>query len=231
MEPMNANKLLSDFDHPAVRGKADELTGGKSTVIERVESIFHFIRDEIQFGFPPRWDAVKASETLEYQMGYCSTKATLFLALCKAAEIPARLHTGLIRLEILWGVLPPFAFSFLPDVGSHTWIEVEMAGVWQPVDSYINDLAFYQRALLCLQENGRTTGFSISHAKGASSPALNFGEEGFVHMGAVVGNHGTWDDFSAYMASDYYIGMSKIELMVYPLMRWIGNRNVKRIRG
>jgi hypothetical protein len=41
-------------------------------------------------------------------------------------------------------------------------------------------------------------------AKGPTSCEFNFGEKGFVHMGAVVEDHGAWDDFADYVASPAY---------------------------
>jgi transglutaminase-like putative cysteine protease len=49
--------------------------------LEKIESIFYFVRDGIKFGFPPKFDEVKASQVIDYGLGYCNTKATLFLAL------------------------------------------------------------------------------------------------------------------------------------------------------
>lgn len=42
---------LSDSEHPVVAGKAAELVAGKTTEMEKLESIFYYIRDEIKFGF------------------------------------------------------------------------------------------------------------------------------------------------------------------------------------
>jgi hypothetical protein len=61
-----------------------------------------------------------------------------------------------------------------------------------------------------LQESGKTTAFSISQAKGASSCEFNFGEQGFVHMGAVVEDHGAWQDYSEYMFSEKYSSMNRM---------------------
>jgi hypothetical protein len=227
---MNSVEKLSDFHHPAVQSKATELTSNHSTVLEKVESIFTFLRDEIRFGFPPKWDAVKASETIQYRLGYCNTKATLFLALCKVAGIPARIHTGLIDLQIMRGILPSFAFPLLPAAGGHSWLEIEINGEWKPIDSYINDRPFYERALKRLQESGKKTAFSISHNKGKSSSEFNFGEQGFVHMGAVLEDHGTWQDFSEYMSSEKYVHMNRIVLMSFPLAAMLSNRNIEKIR-
>jgi len=221
---------LSDFDHPAIQEKAKKLTAEKSTMIDKVESIFIFVRDEIQFGFPSKWDQVKASETLQYGRGYCNTKATLFHALCRAIDIPARIHTGLIEIKIMRGIFPSFALPFMPNSGGHSWMEIEIDGEWKPIDSYINDKPFYDGALKRLQGSGKTTSFSISLTKGVSSCEFNFGEKGFVHMGAVVDDHGTWDDYSEYMSSEKYIRMGQMQLMSYPILAKMSNRNIEKIR-
>ncbi len=227
---MNNGRILSDHYHPAVQTKVEELTTDSMTFLEKLESLFIFVRDEIRFGFPPKWDEVKASDTLQYRKGYCNTKATLFLALCKASGIPARLHTGHIDIEIMRGIFPWFVFPFLPNAGGHTWMEIEIDGGWKSIDSYINDKPFYEGALKKLEASGKTTAFSISHRKGTSSCEFNFGEKGFVQMGAVIEDHGIWNDFSDYMSSNKYLRMNKIQLMLYPFMAWISNRNIEKTR-
>ena len=59
---MNTGKILSDQDHPDVQAKAAELTSDKSSDLDKLKSIFHFVRDGIQFGFPQKWDEVKANK-------------------------------------------------------------------------------------------------------------------------------------------------------------------------
>ena len=228
---MNTAGKLSDYDHPSIQAVANEISAGKATVLEKVESAFVFVRDQVKFGFPPKWDQVKASETIRYGLGYCNTKATLFRALCKAINVPARIHTGLIDIKIMTGIFPSLAFPFMPSVGGHSWLEIEIEGEWKPVDSYINDKPFYQRALQRLERSGNSTGYSISCAKGGSSCEFNFGEMGFVHMGAVMEDHGVWDDFSEYMSSGKYVGMNRMLLMSYPMIARICNRRIKHICG
>jgi hypothetical protein len=109
-------------------------------------------------------------------------------------------------------------------------MEIEIDGEWKPMDSYINDRRFYEGAVKRLQESGRTTAFSLCQAEGTSSCEFNFGEKGFVHMGAVVEDHGTWDDYSEYMSSEKYSSMNRLQLMSYPLIAWVSNRNIDRIR-
>lgn len=228
---MKSKILLSDFDNSIIERKAANLTSGKVTILEKLENIFYFVRDEIRFGFPPKWDEVKASEVISYGLGYCNTKATLFLALCKASGISARVHYGLINIEIMRGIFPPFAFPFLPKAGGHSWIELLIEGEWKPIDSYINDKDFYEGALNKIKESGRSIGYSLSFINDKCSCEFNFGEKGFVHMGAVIEDHGVWDDASEYFASDKYIRMNAFQRMSYPMIAGLSNRNIERIRS
>ena len=227
---MSATVMLSDFNHPSIIEKSKELTEGKTSLIERLEAIFYFMRDDIKFGFPSTWDELKASEVLELGFSYCNTKASLFLALCKASNIPAQIHCALIDIEIMRGIFPGFAFPFLPKAGAHSWIDVEIDGEWKSIDSHINDKDFYEGALKHLKKSGRAFGYSVSFIDGKSSCEFNFGEKGFVHMGAVIEDHGTWDDLSEYIASDKYVRMNRMQSMSYPIMAKISNRTIEKIR-
>ena len=227
---MNATVMLSDFNHPSIIEKSKELTEGKTMLIEKLEAIFYFMRDDIKFGFPFIWDELKASEVLKLGFSYCNTKASLFLALCKASNIPAKIHCALIDIDIMRGIFPGFAYPFLPKAGAHSWIDVEIDGEWKSIDSHINDKAFYEGALKRLKKSRRPFGYSVSFIDGKSSCEFNFGEKGFVHMGAVIEDHGTWDDLSEYIASDKYVRMNRMQSMSYPMMAAISNRKIAVIR-
>jgi len=228
---VDTEEWLSDYYHPVVGIKAKDLTNGLDARLEQVESIFHFVRDEIKFGFPSTWDVVKASEVIQGGRGYCTPKSSLFLALCKAVEIPARIHCGLISIEIMRGVFPSYVFPFLPEAGSTSWIDVEIDGEWKSIDSFINDKDFYESALSRYEKSGKPIGFSISQIDGKSSCEFNFGEKGFVHMGAVIEDHGSWDDFSEYMESEKYTHMNRMQLMTFPMVAALSNRAIERIRS
>ncbi len=91
---------LADCEHPLVRETAEQLTQGETTLLGKLNRLFMYVRDDIKFAFPEAGDLVKASETIRLGIGQCNTKATLFLALCKVSDIPARIHYSLISKEI-----------------------------------------------------------------------------------------------------------------------------------
>ena len=53
---MDPEIKLADHDHPAVKSKAIELTADKQSSQEKLGRLFYFVRDDILFGFPPKWD-------------------------------------------------------------------------------------------------------------------------------------------------------------------------------
>ena len=165
-----------------------------------------------------------------FGLGYCNTKAILLVALCQAAGIPARVHFGLIDMRLMRGILPGFALPFLPRTGGHSWTEVQLDGEWQPLDSYINDRTFYEKALLRLKQSGRALGYSIARLDGKTSCEFNFGEQGFVHMGAVVSDHGAWQDSAQYFNTTQYPRLSPFQHRLYPMLAWLANRNIDAIR-
>ncbi len=196
--------VLADFDDPLVRETAALLTKGVPDVRGKIERLFYYVRDDIKFGFPPRGDLTAASETIRLGIGQCNTKGTLFLALCKAAGIPARLHFSLITRDIQRGLFEGFAYRLLPPLLSHAWLEVEVDGSWRRIDGYINDAPFFDAAREALRRCGWNTGFSVACAGGEASIDFAPEDERFVQMDAVVDDHGVWDEPAAYYRSPAY---------------------------
>ena len=221
---------LADYETQLVKDTAERLTKGEVTVQGKIKSLFHYVRDEIKFGFMEAWDEVKASEVIQRGIGQCSNKATLLLALCKAVDIPAKVHHGYIKTEILKGIFPGYAFAFFPKKGSHSWIEVEVNGRWRKIDSYINDKAFFTAAKAEIERRGWDIGFSLACPDGKCDCEFNLDEETFVQMGAVVEEHGVWDDPSEFMATDEYLKMSPIHMFFLKLMVGGANNKIEQMR-
>ncbi len=201
---MNTPFRLSDFEHPLVQEKAIELTRGEGTLLGKLECIFTYVRDGIKFGFPPKnWFLVKASETIGYRIGQCNTKSSLFVALCRAVGIPAMVHGASIDKNVLKGLTSGISFRLQPKIWNHVYADVQIDGQWKSIDTFIVDKPLYESALRKLKGSGRTMGYGIALIDGTSSCEFNFGETGYVQMGAVLDDHGRWDDLSEYFASAY----------------------------
>lgn len=228
---MKSIPILADFDHPLVRETAERLTEGATTVREKLEKLFYYVRDNIEFFFPDQGDLVKASDTITLGKGQCNTKGTLFLALCKAAGIHARIHFSLIKKEIQRGLFTKIGYWLMPDLLSHSWIEVDVDGRWRRIDSYINDEAFYRAGKSELMSKGWDTGYSISCSSGESNISFTLDEEKFVQMDAVVGDHGVWDEPSVYYETDLYKNRpNALTLVLYRLLIGRVNKRVEHMR-
>jgi transglutaminase-like putative cysteine protease len=81
-----------DSDHPLVQRTAADLASGASNPAETIRRVFYHVRD-IHYGAPDfdRLNSFKASTLLAEGSGYCVPKAAAFVALARAAGVPARL--------------------------------------------------------------------------------------------------------------------------------------------
>lgn len=222
---------LADFDSPLVRQTAAKLVDGAKDHREKLKRLFLYVRDEIKFAFPSEGDFVTASRTIERGYGQCNTKGTLFLALCKAVGIPARIHFSLISRDIQKGFFTGIAFWLLPKQISHSWIEVEIEGRWRRIDTFINDLELLEAAKAELKRRGWRTGLSVALKNGEASADLKLDHETFQQMAAVTVDHGVWDDPADYYASPQYRNRpGALRLWIYRQMIPGINRRVERLR-
>ncbi|HXX32980.1 MAG TPA: transglutaminase-like domain-containing protein [Thermodesulfobacteriota bacterium] len=89
-----------DCDTGSVREKSQEVIGSEIREREKATNIFFFVRDKIKYSlYVPRSlpEDFRASQILSRGEGYCVQKAVLFVALARAADIPARLRFSKIR--------------------------------------------------------------------------------------------------------------------------------------
>jgi transglutaminase-like putative cysteine protease len=120
-----------DADSEPVRGKARELTEGKSDPVDRAIALFYFVRDGISYNlYVPKHmpEHFRASSTLSRGKGYCVQKAVLLVALARAAGIPARLGCAKIRNHLV----PPKVLQILKsDIFPwHGYAELHLDGRW-----------------------------------------------------------------------------------------------------
>jgi len=224
--------ILADYYNPIVKNKAIELTHNRESLVDKISAIFYYVRDDIKFAFPKEGDLVQASQTIEYGYGQCNTKATLFLALCKSVEIPAKIHFSLIDRDIQKGLFLGLAYWLMPKEISHSWIEIEMNGKWVKIDAFINDAAFYKGGKKELKKKNWEVGYSIACSKNDSSIELDFNSEKFVQMDAVTEDHGIYDEPIDYFNSSKYKNRpSAFKLFIYKLLIGGINKKVEKLRS
>ncbi len=103
-------------DAPEVRAALRRIGGDTGTVLERLRRIYDATSALAPRPFKGTTDAVSA---LRLGEGSCNGKSRLFVALARAAGIPARLVGGLI-------------LAGGPKKTSHQWVEAYVAGHWVP---------------------------------------------------------------------------------------------------
>jgi transglutaminase-like putative cysteine protease len=144
-----------DSDHPTVRARARDLTRIATSDRDKAIALFAHVRD-LRYGAPDfdRLDSFKASTVLREGGGYCVPKASAFVALCRASNIPARLafadvtnHLATPRtLELMGGEL--FAW--------HGYAEVLLDGRWLKASPTFDSKLCERLGVAALTFDGRT---------------------------------------------------------------------------
>ena len=123
--------LLMPCQNVDVVKAAKDAIGGETDARRAVAKLSEFVFTRLKKQSGPVPDAT-AVEILRDKMGDCSEHALLFVALCRAAGIPARRCSGFVCVGSLWG--------------GHAWAEV-WVGAWMGVDPTTNDVGTSARYL------------------------------------------------------------------------------------
>ena len=219
----------ADADHPKIIEIARQKCTPDTSLREKFIALFRFVRDDIPFGFPPVWDYVTASETLDYGVGYCNTKSILLQALCQAAHIPVRLRAGLINTRVMKHIFPNWAFPFLPPGASHMWIKVALEDGWHEVDAHIIDQALFVASKdMLLKDKGLKFGYGL----GPVDPDCEGDwDQGFVQTGALLEDYGKWNEAADFYASKNYQPLNWFHTLTMPMVRGVSNRTIVAFRN
>jgi len=88
-----------DSNHPEIIRTAAELTRGASTDGEKAKILYEFVRDMEELKGKPCATFTLASDILRCRINFCYSRSVLLAALCRAANIPARLHLQKVTLK------------------------------------------------------------------------------------------------------------------------------------
>ena len=116
------NASGNDALNADIKALAKQLTQGKTTTWAKAQSIFNWVRDNINYEYYAN-TKYKASGTLSKKKGNCCDHANLIVALCRAADIPARFsHAKNCK------------FRSGLNTG-HVWAQIYVDGVWYTADA------------------------------------------------------------------------------------------------
>lgn len=146
---------LLDLDDPKLRIQAMRITQLASSATQKAVLIHDFVKS-LPFGCVAAFDHVPAAAVLRAGRGDCHTKGTLFVALLRAANVPARLRFVTLSSKFLAGIIDIPQESITHAVG-----EVYLSWRWVQTDTYVTDEQFEMRALLKLNEQGLRVGLGI----------------------------------------------------------------------
>jgi hypothetical protein len=126
---------LYECDHPEVVSKANEITAGKSSDLEKAKSIFEYVKSNITY-FRFGSDSKGALYALQNKKGDCTEFAALIVAMCRAVKIPARLN-GVMVLKTDTGSA---------GTDNHNHAEVFLADYgWVPAEATFKTASFGQQ--------------------------------------------------------------------------------------
>lgn len=114
-----------DSDHASLISKAEELTRNLSTRLEKSRMLHNYVVNHVGYRIYRDASLDKASLTEELGYGTCMNASRLFVALCRAINVPAR---------TVWGIV-----NAHDDIGGynnhHQWAEcLGDSGYWHAMD-------------------------------------------------------------------------------------------------
>lgn len=114
-----------DSDHEVIAAKASELCEGLSSRLEKAKMLHNYVYNHVALKIYRDASLDKASKTEELGYGTCMNASRLFIALCRAVDVPAR---------SVWGIV-----NAHDDIGGynnhHQWAEsLDEDGYWHAMD-------------------------------------------------------------------------------------------------
>ena len=121
-----------NFNNKVIKSKAQQLTKGLKTDLEKAKALFKFVRDNIKYKYYNS-SQKGAALTLKSGLANCSDQTNLLVALCRASGIPIKYIHGLNCY-----------FFISKHTYGHVWAQILIDNVWYAADttSSSNTLGF-----------------------------------------------------------------------------------------
>ena len=198
--------------------------------VEKVRSIYNFVRDEIKFGYN-RSDDISASQVLADGYGQCNTKSTLLMALLRGVGIKNRIHGFTIDKALQKGAISGIWYYFSPKNILHSWVEVNINGAWYNLEGIILDKKYITALQQAFPEHKKTfCGFG-AYTDNFENPNIDWDLND-----TYIQDKGINQDFGVFATPDEFY--AKHQQKLTPFRQWVYknvvrhqmNKNVQRIR-
>lgn len=227
---LNETPMLN-YSHPTLQALIKARRWRELQPFDRIRAIYNYVRDEILFGYNTD-DGISASDVLKDGYGQCNTKGTLFMALLRACGIRCRIHGFTIDKRLQKGAMTGLVYALAPKQVFHSWVEVELDGVWYELEAFILDKAYLSR-LQALNSDcaGAFCGYGAA-VRDLKHPVIDFNR-----CNTYIQSEGIVQDFGVYpspneLLREHHQEMSRFKAFIYRNVgRHLMNRNVRRIRG
>lgn len=138
------NKFLApaeriESDEPEIIAKAKEITEGISTDYKKAQAIFEYVNVNMSYDTSSAYANQGALGAFESMKGVCEEFTTLFIAFCRAVDIPSRGIEG-YKVEVEYGSGDASGDDVIVNkkLANHVWAEIYLDGFgWVPVEPTI----------------------------------------------------------------------------------------------
>ncbi len=222
---------ILDYSSQNIQELISKKRWGELEPVERVKSIYNFVRDEILFGYNSS-DDILASEILSDGYGQCNTKSSLLMALLRAVNIPNRIHGFTIDKALQKGAITGIWYKIAPKNILHSWVEVFINDKWYFLEGVILDRV-YLTSLQKKNSDCKTTfcGFGV-YTDEFENPQIEWNLNN-----TYIQEKGINQDFGIFNSPDEFYAKHKQELNFFKkfiyetIVRKKMNENVSRIRN
>lgn len=198
---------------------------------QKIEKIYNFVRDEIDFGYNVR-DDIPASKILLEGFGQCNTKGILFMALLRAINIPCRIHGFTINKKLQKGAMTGIVYKLAPKDVIHSWVEVLYEDKWYELEGFILDKKYLNK----LQKKFRNCkndfcGYGVA-TKNFKNPPINWNKNNtYIQKEGINKDFGIYNDPDSFFKNHHQNISHLKEFMYKNIGRHIMNKNVRKIRN
>jgi hypothetical protein len=199
--------------------------------IERVKSIYNFVRDDIKFGYKLS-DDITATQVLKDGYGQCNTKATLLMALLRATGVPNRIHGFTIDKALQKGAISGIWYKLSPKNILHSWVEIYVDDNWYFLEGVILDKKYLSK----LQEKNKDCKTTFCGFGAYTDSFINPPIEWNLNN-TYIQDKGINQDFGLFDTPDDFYAKHKQQLGAFKkfifrnIVRQKMNKNVEKIRN